>query len=90
MDNGANMRFLTGSTITTAFDTVLACNNSYMKSVIQSIVYVGSMLGFFIFSFAADNYGRKISLCLAWIAVTIGAFTLGVIYHILSHSLLRV
>ena len=42
--------------------------------------YVGSLVGFFLFSFVADNYGRKLALTLAWMSATIGCLGLGVIY----------
>jgi OCT family organic cation transporter-like MFS transporter 4/5 len=35
-------------------------------------------VGFFVFSFIADNYGRKLALALGWGFTTIGSFILGV------------
>ncbi|XP_046745588.1 carcinine transporter-like isoform X2 [Diprion similis] len=34
------------------------CKKSYYSSLAQSIFYIGSIIGGFIFSFIADNYGR--------------------------------
>jgi OCT family organic cation transporter-like MFS transporter 4/5 len=39
---------------------------------------MGSLVGFFLFSFVADNYGRKIGLGSAWVMATIGSLMLGV------------
>jgi MFS family permease len=40
------------------------------------MTYAGSLLGFFIFSFIADNYGRRPGLGLSWFAATVGALVL--------------
>ena len=39
---------------------------------------MGSLIGFFLFSFVADNYGRKIGLGAAWFMATLGSLLLGV------------
>lgn len=35
-------------------------------------MYLGSFLGFFIFPYIADRYGRKIALVISWIITSIG------------------
>ena len=35
-------------------------------------------MGFFIFSFIADNYGRKIGLALGWASASLGGIILAV------------
>lgn len=37
----------------------LYCDRYYLNTIGQSITYFGSLCGFFLFSFIADNYGRK-------------------------------
>jgi MFS transporter, OCT family, solute carrier family 22 (organic cation transporter), member 4/5 len=61
------------------FDPPLICEEKSTASLLQSLVYMGSLVGFFIFSFVADNYGRKLGLGLAWFMATIGSAMLGVI-----------
>jgi OCT family organic cation transporter-like MFS transporter 4/5 len=36
------------------------------------------LVGFFLFSYIADNYGRKLGLGLAWLMATVGGLILGV------------
>ena len=36
------------------------------------IVYVGTFVGYFIFLFITDNYGRKFALVLGWTVTFIG------------------
>eukprot|EP00825_Cyclidium_porcatum_P047608 TRINITY_DN7776_c0_g1_i2.p1 TRINITY_DN7776_c0_g1~~TRINITY_DN7776_c0_g1_i2.p1 ORF type:complete len:401 (-),score=41.66 TRINITY_DN7776_c0_g1_i2:316-1518(-) len=38
----------------------------------QSITYFGSLCGFFLFSYIADNFGRKFGLVSSWISATVG------------------
>jgi len=62
-----------------AFENPLICEREELSNVLQSLVYVGSLVGFFIFSFVADNYGRKFSLGFSWFLAFLGCFCLGVI-----------
>jgi OCT family organic cation transporter-like MFS transporter 4/5 len=50
----------------------LMCDREWHISAMQSMVYFGSLIGFFIFPTVADNYGRKISLIWAWGACFVG------------------
>lgn len=43
---------------------------------------MGSLVGFFLFSFVADNYGRKIGLGTAWLMATLGSMLLGASFNI--------
>ncbi|CAD8090428.1 unnamed protein product [Paramecium primaurelia] len=74
-EDTSRIEFLVGNSLNTAFNTVLPCNKT-LQSIIKSIVYFGSLTGFFIFSFIADNYGRKLALTLSWTITTIGSITL--------------
>ncbi|CAK93551.1 unnamed protein product (macronuclear) [Paramecium tetraurelia] len=79
-EDQSRIEFLVGNSLNTAFNTVLPCNKT-LQSIIKSIVYFGSLKGFFIFSFIADNYGRKLALTLSWSITTIGSLILAVTYH---------
>ena len=45
------------------------------------MTYIGSFLGFFIFTCLADNYGRKIGIVLAWVIGCIGALIVSFLYQ---------
>jgi OCT family organic cation transporter-like MFS transporter 4/5 len=62
-----------------AFNSPLICNREELGNLLQSIVYFGSLVGFFIFSFIADNYGRKLGLGISWFTAFLGAVFIGVI-----------
>ncbi|CAD8190555.1 unnamed protein product [Paramecium octaurelia] len=74
-EDQSRIEFLVGNSLNTAFNTILSCNKT-LQSIIKSIVYFGSLAGFFIFSFIADNYGRKLALILSWSITTIGSLIL--------------
>ena len=40
--------------------------------------YIGSLIGLFIFSYFADNKGRRSSLGISWLLVSIGALILAI------------
>ena len=46
--------------------------------------YIGSLLGFFLFSWIADNYGRKIALGLSWLFASLGALLLALSWDFYS------
>jgi MFS family permease len=50
----------------------MVCGNEYIKSTLQSIIALGSCIGFFVFPYFADNKGRKMTMIVAWICFTIG------------------
>lgn len=39
-------------------------------------LYIGNFLGYFVFLFITDNYGRKIALCITWATTMFGIFLL--------------
>jgi OCT family organic cation transporter-like MFS transporter 4/5 len=51
-------------------------------TILSTLVYIGSFVGFFIFPYIADNYGRKLGLNLSWgftcIGVIIAAFSVNI------------
>ena len=50
----------------------MVCDYSYIKAILQSLIAAGSMVGFFVFPYYADNYGRKITMIVAWAVTTLG------------------
>jgi OCT family organic cation transporter-like MFS transporter 4/5 len=61
-----------------AFGQQLVCEKDGVADTLKAMPYAGSLVGFFIFSFLADNYGRKMAIGLAWFCASIGALVLGV------------
>lgn len=58
----------------------------YSGSLLGSVFRTFNFLsGFFVFSFIADNYGRKFGLGTAWLSATIGTLLLGVITQIFNN-----
>jgi len=55
----------------------LYCDDEYKFRVVESLPYIGSFLGFFVFSWIADNKGRKIGLGISWLLTSIGIFVFG-------------
>lgn len=45
-------------------------------TIFQSLVYGGSLVGFFIIPYIADNWGRKIGIILSWGIYAVGLLTL--------------
>lgn len=58
--------------IANTFGTIYACNKDYVLTILSSIVYIGSFIGFFIFPYIADNQGRKLAINLSWAVCTAG------------------
>lgn len=59
----------------------MVCSNEYIRSILQSIIALGSFIGFFVFPYYADNKGRKITMMVAW-----GFFTVGVALAALANG----
>ncbi|CAD8175056.1 unnamed protein product [Paramecium octaurelia] len=71
-DDSFRQEFVIGESLNTAFNALLPCHKT-LQSIIQSIVYLGSVSGLIIFSFIADNYGRKMSMSISWSMTSLGA-----------------
>ena len=56
------------------FKPYLLCDST--STVLQSMVFIGSLIGFFIIPFIADNLGRRIAMIISWITCTLGVFLL--------------
>jgi MFS family permease len=52
------------------------CNNSYLVTVLESLVFVGSLIGFFVIPYIADNWGRKKGILISWTLCTVGILIL--------------
>lgn len=48
------------------------CDKAYIITILTSLVFIGSLIGFFIIPYLADNWGRKKALFVAWGSCTIG------------------
>lgn len=57
------------------------CQYSYIVTVFQSLVYIGSFAGFLIIPFIADNWGRKKGIIISWTLCTIGVILLATAQH---------
>lgn len=58
--------------ISTSFEHYL-CDDTIYINLATSSVYVGALVGYILFSFYSDNYGRRITLIIAWGLATIGS-----------------
>lgn len=71
-----NLSFLSKNSLITAFNDPLICENESLGTTLKAMVSIGSLIGFFFFSFIADNYGRKLGLGSSWLCASIGAVVL--------------
>lgn len=61
------------NSIVFAFEpTYLICELSGITTVLTSMIFVGSLLGFFTIPYFADNWGRRIAIRISWFICTIG------------------
>ena len=70
------MPFLSKNSLITEFNDLLICENKSLGTTLIAMVSIGSLIGFFFFSFIADNYGRKLGLGSSWLCASIGAVIL--------------
>lgn len=54
------------------YGVVMACSKSWISSMLQSISYIGSFLGYIIMSHVGDNYGRKKGEFISWMICIAG------------------
>lgn len=59
----------------------MICSNDYLVPIMSSLLYLGSLIGFFLIPYIADNWGRKIAIRISW-----GAFVFGLIFIALADS----
>jgi OCT family organic cation transporter-like MFS transporter 4/5 len=48
---------------------------------LQSLLYFGSLLGFFVIPYIADNWGRRIAMRISWTF-----FVIGILFNLLADS----
>jgi MFS family permease len=58
------------------------CDREWVTSLIQSLTYWGSFVGFIIFPFIADNFGRKKAEGVSWLIAVIGSIILSASFNI--------
>ncbi|KAL4464318.1 hypothetical protein ABPG72_017104 [Tetrahymena utriculariae] len=59
------------------YDPPLVCDRGFIYSIMSALTYLGSLIGFFFFSWYADNKGRKNALLWSWLIATFGTFMVG-------------
>jgi len=58
------------------FNPPLVCSRNSITNTLEAMVFFGSLVGFFLLSFIADNYGRRLGLAISWMAASIGTLLL--------------
>lgn len=62
-----------------AFDNkLMICENDFLVPILSSFLYLGSLLGFFVIPYIADNWGRKVGMRISWGIFVVGTLTLGI------------
>lgn len=54
------------------YGVIMLCSNLWISSLLQSLSYMGSFVGYLVMSHIADNFGRKRTERAAWIINIIG------------------
>lgn len=49
-----------------------------MVTVLTSMIFIGSLMGFFTIPYFADNWGRKIAIRISWAICTIGVLIISI------------
>lgn len=50
----------------------MLCSNTWLSSLLQSLSYIGSFVGYLVMSHIADNFGRKNTERISWIINIVG------------------
>lgn len=50
----------------------LICELEYIVTILKSMIFLGSLIGFFIIPYLADNWGRKKAMQISWGICTFG------------------
>lgn len=56
----------------------MICQNDYLNPILTSLLYLGSLLGFFVIPHMADNWGRCIAIRLSWALFAFGVLIIGI------------
>jgi MFS family permease len=54
------------------YGTIMVCSKEWIGSILQSIAYLGSLIGYIIMPLVADNKGRKTAEFIAWSLTIVG------------------
>ena len=63
------------------YDPPLICENEAVQETMAAMPYAGSLIGLLLFSWVADNYGRKIAIYSAWISGAFGSLLVGLSFY---------
>ncbi len=58
------------------FEPIFMCEYSYIVTVLKSLVYIGSLIGFFVIPYIADNWGRRKGMLISWATCSLGIILL--------------
>lgn len=58
------------------YGVVMLCGRRWLASLLQAMSYIGSFVGYFVMSHAADNFGRKRAERIAWLINILGLIIL--------------
>lgn len=59
------------------YGVYMLCSNKWISSLLQSLSYLGSFVGYLLMSHIADNFGRKKTEMASWIINIVGLLLLG-------------
>ncbi|EAR99579.1 MFS transporter (macronuclear) [Tetrahymena thermophila SB210] len=76
-DNFMDYVIVNKNTLVFYFDPPLICDQSYLYDILCSLSQIGCLVGFLVFSWFADNKGRKTALFFSWMIGTVGVFLSG-------------
>lgn len=71
------------------FQWDVVCSDRWIKPVVQSMYYVGQLIGSLFFGWLGDRYGRKICLIISLILMTAAGITMAFVPHWSLFGLLR-
>ena len=60
----------------------LICDNQTYRNLVQSTLYIGSVMGLFIMNMLSDTKGRKFSFLLSWGIANVGIMCKFLIYSL--------
>ncbi|KAL4457087.1 hypothetical protein ABPG74_014725 [Tetrahymena malaccensis] len=76
-DNFMDYVIINKNSLVFYFDPPLICDQSYLYDILCSLSQIGCLVGFLVFSWFADNKGRKTALFWSWMIGTVGVFLSG-------------
>ncbi|KAL4508271.1 hypothetical protein ABPG72_003575 [Tetrahymena utriculariae] len=86
-DNFMDYVIINKNSLVFYFDPPLICDKSYIYDILCSLSQIGCLVGFLVFSWFADNKGRKTALFWSWMIGTVGVFLSGFSYSIIPFGI---